>query len=188
MFALLIPLLAGLPGLIGKYFQQKNDILAAKNAGELQIELAKEQLAGEIAKAQLNLNATIVQSTSSPFKYFTFFMWFGPFMTGLVSPKFSADIFTNLAGMPEWYVTSCIAIMFTVWGISVSAPVINGIFSGLGDFFTEKRLHKLDMAKVDRKAFYDALRAKQGFVLGDDVKIAEAAFDAADKVHDQDGQ
>ncbi len=187
MFALLIPILAMLPGLIGKFFQQKNDIISASNEAQRQIEIAKIDMAKEIAVSQLNLNATIVQATSSYFKYFTFFMWFGPFMAGLVAPHFSADIFTNLAGMPQWYVESCIMIMFTVWGISVSAPVVNGIFSGLGDFFAAKRDHKLALAKVDRKAFYDALRAKQGFVLGDDVKMAEQAFDAVDKANEANG-
>jgi hypothetical protein len=148
MFALLVPLLASLPGLIGKYFQQKNDILTAKNEAERQIELAKLSMAKEIATAQLNLNATIVQATSSLFKYFTFIMWFGPFMVGVVAPEFSKEIFNNLGGMPQWYVESCIAIMFTVWGISVSAPVINGIFSGLGDFFSARREYKVELTKA----------------------------------------
>ncbi len=77
--------------------------------------------------------------------------------------------------------------MFTVWGISVSAPVVNGIFSGLGDFFSAKREHKLQMAKVDRKAFYDSVRAQKGFVLGEDVKTAEIAFDAMDKANAENG-
>lgn len=43
-------------------------------------------MAAEVAKAQLELNKTIVSATGSYFKYFTFFMWFGPFMIGTVSP------------------------------------------------------------------------------------------------------
>ncbi len=176
-----------LPGLIGKFFQQKNEILSASNEAARQIEIAKIDMAKEIATAQLNLNATIVQATSPYFKYFTFFMWFGPFMVSTVSPEMGRAIFHNWDVMPEPYYTSCVAIMFTIWGISVSAPVVNGIFSGLGDFFTAKREHKLEMAKVDRKAFYDALRLKKGFVLEDDVRIAEQAFDAADKANETNG-
>ncbi len=187
MFALLIPLLAQLPGLIGAFFKQKNDILTAKNEADRQVELAKLDLAKEIAVAQLNLNATIVQATSSWFKYFTFFMWFGPFIAGTVYPKIGAEIFNNWEGMPEWYITSCITIMFTVWGISVSANAVNGIFSGLGDFFSARRDYKLNLAKVDRKAYYDNLRLKQGYVTGDQVKASEAAFDAADKVNAENG-
>lgn len=181
MFALLIPLLASIPGLIGKYFEQVNAIKTAKLEAERQVELAKQQLALETAKAQLNLNATIVQSTSSGFKYFTFVMWFGPFMAGLVSPHLSSEIFNNLSVMPQWYVESCIMIMFTVWGISVSAPVVNGIFSGIGDFFSARRQYKLESKKVDRKAYYDALRELKGVVITDDVKRQEAIFDKMDK-------
>lgn len=187
MFALLIPILASLPGLIGKFFQQKNDLLSAKNEAERQIELAKIGMAKEIATAQLNLNATIIQSTSSIFKYFTFSMWFGPFMIGIIAPSMARDIFSNLEGMPEWYVSSCVMIMFTVWGISVSAPVVNGIFSGLGEFFQARRQDKIKLvaAKVDRKAFYDGLRAAQGFVSGDDVKANEKVFDFIDKLNQE---
>ncbi len=181
MFALLIPILAALPGLIGAFFKQKNDILTAKNEAERQIEIAKINMASQIATAQLNLNATIIQSTSSFFKYFTFVMWFGPYMVGLVSPKMSHDIFANMLGMPEWYVQSCMLIMFVIWGINVSGPVVNGIFSGLGEFFQAKRNDKIELAKIDRKAFYDALRETKGFVLGDDVKEMEPVFDKIDK-------
>ncbi len=187
MFALLIPLLASIPGLIGKYFEQVNAIKSAKLEADRQVEVAKQQLAMETAKAQLNLNATIVQSTSSAFKYFTFVMWFGPFMVGLVSPHFSADIFNILAGMPEWYVQSCIMIMFTVWGISVSAPVVNGIFSGLGDFFAEKRAHKETMAKINRAPIFDEIRKDKGFLLGDEVKSIDRALDIVDKDNAQNG-
>ncbi len=191
MFALLIPLLAQLPGLFGSFFKQKNDLLTAQNAANLQIEIAKIGMAKDIATAQLNLNATIVQATSSTFKYFTFFMWFGPFMMGLFFPHFSSDIFTNLAGMPQWYVTSCITIMFTVWGISVSADCVNGIFSGLGDFFTAQRAHKLEVAMVkapiDRKAFYDALHSVQGAISQNEVNKNNAVFDAMDKANVKNG-
>jgi hypothetical protein len=185
MFALLIPILASLPGLFGAFFKQKNDILTAKNEAERQIELAKINMATEIAKAQLNLNATIVQSTSSFFKYFTFVMWFGPYMIGLISPAMSKAIFENMLGMPEWYVQSCMLIMFVIWGINVSGPVVNGIFSGLGEFFQAKRNDKIELAvqvaKVDRKAYYDALRDTKGIVMPDDVKTMEVVFDNMDK-------
>ncbi len=187
MWAFLLPLLSSIPGLLGSFFKDKLALQTAQNQANLQIEIAKIGMAKEIATAQLNLNATIVGATSSWFKYFTFFMWFGPFMVGVIFPHFSTDIFTNLAGMPQWYVTSCITIMFTVWGISVSADCVNGIFSGLGDFFSARRDHKLAMAKVDRKAFYNALREAKGFITADDVKVNEKAFDAMDKVNEENG-
>lgn len=187
MWALLIPLLAQIPGLIGNYFKQLNEIKSAELEAQRQIEVAKQQMASDIAKSQMDLNKTIVNSTSSHFKYFTFLMWFGPFMIGVVSPGWAKDIFINLAGMPEWYVQSCMLIMFTVWGISVSAPVVNNIFSGLGNFFAARRDYKLELKKIDRKAYYEALRKTKGFVSPEDVQEMEPVFDKLDKENDQNG-
>lgn len=185
MFALLIPLLASLPGLFGAFFKQKNDLLTAQNAAQLQIEIAKLNLAGQIAQAQMAEEAVIVNSTGAYFKYFTFFMWFGPFMIGIFFPAFSKEVFNNLAQMPEWYVQSCMVIMFTVWGISVSADTVGSIFSSLGSFFADKRAHNLDMAtivaKIDRTSYFNALRQSQGSISQQEVNKANAVFDAMDK-------
>lgn len=178
---LLLPILAKLPGLFGDYFKQKNDIEQAKLETQRQIEVAKQNLAMEIAKAQLNLNATIVQSTSANFKYFTFLMWFGPYMLGLISPSMSHDVFQNMLGMPQWYVQSCMLIMFVIWGINVSAPVVNGVFSGLGDFFAARRDSKIELAKVNRKAYFDAVRHLKGLVTPQDVKDGDKILDKMDK-------
>lgn len=187
MFAFLIPLLAGLPGLLGKYFSERNALEQAKLDTQKQIELAKQQMAADIAKGQMDLNKTIVQATGSRFKYFTFVMWFGPFMIGIVSPGKAHDIFANLLTMPEWYVQSCMLIMFTVWGISVSAPVVSGIFSGLGSFFAErkdaKRDFELQKAKINRDAVFNDLRAKL-FPKGmnqQEVDIIDHALDEGEK-------
>ena len=158
MFALLIPLLASLPGMIGKYFSEVNTIKQAELETRRQIELAKQQMAAEIAKAELQKANIIIGATGPMFKYFTFVMWFGPFMVGIFMPELSNEVFKNLAGMPEWYVTSCVAVMFTVWGINVGAPVVANIFSGLGGFFQSRREYKLEKAKIDRKAFFDGLK------------------------------
>lgn len=176
--ALLIPLLAQLPGLVGNFFKQKADLQAAQIETQRQLELARQQMASEIARTQMDLNKTIVNSTGSYFKYFTFIMWFGPFIVGVVWPSKAVDIFTNLAGMPQWYVESCMLIMFTVWGISVSAPVVSNIFTGLGDYLQSRRDFKLEKAKIDRKVFFDALRKVKGV-------LTQAEVDAENKVLDQ---
>lgn len=181
MFALLLPLLAQIPGLIGKYFEQKNAIESAKLEAQRQIEIARQQLAGEIAKGQMELNKTIVNSTGSYFKYFTFFMWFGPFMIGVISPAMAKDIFSNLTTMPEWYVQSCMLIMFTVWGISVSAPVVSNIFNGLSSFMQGRRDYKLELKKIDRKTYFDAMRKIKGVLSQDDVDAGNKALDEAEK-------
>lgn len=160
MWAILLPVLSTLGGKLGEYFTQLNDLKKQELETQRQVEVAKQQMASEIAKAQLELNKTIVSSTGAYFKYFTFFMWFGPFMVGVVWPAKSAEIFQNLTTMPEWYVQSCMLIMFTVWGISVSAPVVGSIFSGLGRFMSERRDYKLEKARINRDAVFAKVRSK----------------------------
>ena len=163
MWTLLIPLLAQLGGKFGDYFKQKADLQLEQLKTQREIELAKQQMAAEVAKAQLELNKTIVASTGNYFKYFTFFMWFGPFMVGTIAPARAHDIFLNWAGMPDWYVQSCMLIMFTVWGISVSAPVVGGIFSSLSQFMVDrkeaKRNFELAKAKINRDVVFDKVKA-----------------------------
>lgn len=187
MWAALLPVLATLGGKLGDYFKQKNDIEMQRLETERQVEVAKQQMASEIAKGQLELNKTIVGSTGSYFKYFTFFMWFGPFMIGIVSPVMAKEIFVNLLTMPEWYVQSCMLIMFTVWGISVSAPVVSGIFSGLGHFFAERKDAKRDFelakAKINRELVFKSLRERlfpQG-MNQQQVDIIDRALDEGEK-------
>ena len=171
MFALLIPLLASLPGLFGNFFKQKNDLLTAENEAARQIALAKITYATEIAKAQMAEEAVIVNSTSQYFKYFTFFMWFGPFMVGIFFPALSKSVFDNLAGMPQWYVQSCMVIMFTVWGISVSADTVGGIFSSLANFFAQRT-----KAALPAKLFFDTLRSVKGNISQAEVDLYSKAL------------
>lgn len=178
---MLLPLLQNIPGLFGDYFKKQSEIELSKLDTEKQVELAKGQMAQEIARTQLELNKTIVQSTSSYFKYFTFIMWFGPFMMGVVSPRISKAVFDNMGTMPEWYVQSCMLIMFTVWGISASAPVVSNIFSGLGNFFQGRRDFKLQKALINRKDFYDALRKAKGTVTPQDIVVDDAVLNELDK-------
>lgn len=175
--ALLLPLLSQLPGFLGTFFTQQNQIAQAKVSASLAIEQAKIQLAGQIAQAEMEVSKTVIGSTSAQFKYFTFIMWFGPYILQLLWPAKGHDIFQNMAGMPEWYAQSCVAIMFTVWGISVAAPVVNNIFSSLGSFFQTRRTDKIALAAVDKKAFFDAIRHLKGTVTPDDVKAYSPILD-----------
>lgn len=167
--------LGNIPGMIGDYFKDLHELKKIQLDTQKAIEMEKLKMAAETAKAQLELNKTIVASTGSYFKYFTFVMWFGPFMIGLIAPEYSQIIFNNLGAMPQWYVESCIMIMFTVWGISVSAPVVAGIFSGLGKFFSDRRDYKLARAGLDKKLIFDVLRKIQG-------PLSQAQVDLANNV------
>ena len=181
MFAAILPILASIPGLLGDYFKRKNEIEQARLEKERQIEVAQQQMAREIAKAQLELNKTIVASTGSKFKYFTFVMWFGPYMVGVIKPSWALAIFDNLQKMPDWYTQSCMLLMFTVWGISVSAPVVGNIFSSLGSFMANRRDYKIELAKVNREAYFAAYRAKHGPLSPKFVKEQDEIFDQLDK-------
>lgn len=177
LLLLLLPLLSQLPGILGTFFGQKNQLAQAQVQADLAIAQAKIQLAGQMAQAEMEVSKTVIGATSPKFKYFTFFMWFGPFMLGVVCPSRAHDIFTNLALMPEWYVQSCMAIMFTVWGISVASGTINNIFNSLGSFFQASRTDKIAMKAVDKKAFFDALRHVNGNVTPADVKTYSPILD-----------
>jgi hypothetical protein len=166
---LLLPLLSGLPGILGQFFTAKTQLAQAQLNANLAIEQAKIGLASQIAQAEMEVSKTIIGATSPHFKYFTFFMWFGPYMLQIIRPSLGQIVFQNMAGMPPWYAQSCVAIMFTVWGISVAAPVVNNIFNSLGNFFQASRTDKIAMKAVDKKAFFDALRHLNGNVTPADV-------------------
>lgn len=177
LLILLLPLLSKLPGLFGDFFTQKTQLAQAQMQTELAVEQAKISLAGQIAQDQMEVSKTIIGATGAHFKYFTFFMWFGPYMLQLIAPSYGQIVFQNMAGMPPWYAQSCVAIMFTVWGISVAAPVVNNIFSSLGGFFQASRTDKIAMKAVDKQAFFDALRHLNGKVTPADVKTYDPILD-----------
>lgn len=175
----LFSMLSSIPGTLGKYFETKATIEKIKLDTQKEIALTQLKAAAEMGIAETNKSKAALGATSPTFKYFTFFMWFGPFIIGTTFPKYSADIFLNLGSMPEWYVQSCMIIMFTVWGITVSKEAIGNVFSSLGGYFGSKRHHKEVMAKIDRKALFDDLRDvifKQGMTQLQ-VKEIERALD-----------
>lgn len=164
-----IGLLSKLPGLAGEYFAQQAEIKRIQLETEKQIALERQKLAAIIAENEYKRAETALNATGRWFKYFTFVMWFAPYAIGLVSPTLSKAIFHNLAIMPEWYVQSVVMIMFVIWGVSASSPVVGSIFHNMGVYFKERRQQKIEYKAVDKKAFFDGLRAAQGFVTQQDV-------------------
>lgn len=160
ILALILPILAKLPGQAGEYFKQKADLQLEELKTKKEVELATRQMAQELAKSQFELNKIIVNATGTYFKYFTFIMWFGPFMFTYIRPVWSQEIFKAWATMPPFYFQSCMLIMFTVWGISVSAPAVSGIFTSLGQFFADRREYKLEKARINRDAAFTKLKSK----------------------------
>lgn len=160
ILALILPLLSQLPGAIGGYFKGKQELEALKQQAQIEIQKANVQLAGEMAKARLEFQREALRATGKRFKYFTFCMWFGPYMAQLIYPPLGHQIFENMAGMPEWYAQSCITILFTIWGISVSEPIITSIFGEIREFFNERKIIKAAMsANVDNEALFTLIRS-----------------------------
>lgn len=178
--ALLIPLLAQiLPSIFGNM----NQVLQAKQQLELAQITAQSNIAMEVAKDQALASQTIVNATSPRFKYWTFWMFFTPFIVGAITPSFSQQVFQNLSTMPNWYTQTCMTLILTVWGIQVAAPVISNIFSNLGNFIVQRRadLLPVKLAKIDRVAFYNSLRAIKGSLSESDVTTDDKVLDALDK-------
>lgn len=175
-WSLLFGFLGNLPGAIGDYFKRKNDLALAKIDSDTKIEQARAQLAGEIAKAELEKATVTLGATGAWFKYCTFVMWFGPFVLGIFWPSKAHEVFVNLAAMPEWYVQSIIALMFTVWGIAVSAPVVSNIFGSLSEFFAARR-----QAKLPEKMFYSVLRSVKGNLTQAEVDAYQLALKSINK-------
>lgn len=181
---LLAAVLGKIPGMLGEYFTKKGEVAAAQIETTRQIELAKQKAVAELAQAEIDKAKVVLGSTGAWFKYFTFFMWFGPFMIGAIVPSISKEIFDNLSFMPEWYVTSCVTIMFTVWGISVSAPVVSNVFSNIATFFQQRRTEglaaKIELRKIDRKSYWAAQHAMGRKITQEEVDMKEALFDELD--------
>lgn len=147
--------------------QSEQQIILAQNEARRQIALAT-------VKAELELGKVQIRATGRYFKYFTFFMWFGPFMISTVFPAYGVTVFNNLNQLPEWYVQSCMVIMFAIWGIQTSKETISVIFSGLGEFFNQR-----SRLKFHKKLFYQTLRSTSGNLSQAEVDLFEKALDRA---------
>lgn len=143
----------------------------AKAEAELERIRAEKDLSKRIVEAELERGTSQIKATGAWFKYFSFIMWFGPFMLTWVFPSYGVQVFENLRLLPEWYVQSCMILMFAVWGISVSAPAISNVFAGLGAFFNARQ--KINM---NRKLFYDTLRSVKGNISQYEVDMYEKAI------------
>lgn len=166
---------------IGDFFKKQAEVKEAQLDLQRQLIIEQYKMASQIAVEQGKIAETVLDATGRKFKYFTFVMWFGPFIIGCIRPVWSQEIFRNLQSMPEWYVQSCMTIMFTVWGIQVASPVISSIFSNLTSYLSDRRSDKIELHKVNsdtyKKAYFDAMRAVKGVVTPQDVAIGEKVLD-----------
>lgn len=175
--AFLAPIVTAIGAAWNRYQERKQ----AEHQTDMAIEQGKQRTIELQLANEHELNTTRLKSTGKWFKYFTFFMWFGPFMISWVFPEHGAQIFENLKILPDWYVQSCIAIMFTVWSISVSKETIQSIFHNLGKYLAGKR-----KVKLQRKVLFDIMRvAKQRPLSQAEVDMTDKAFDYIENGKDE---
>lgn len=173
-------MISGSLGPIGQWIKGKQELQLLQQETTRQLAMQQLKMATEGVKADGVAANTRLKSTGRYFKYVTFIMWFIPFVTCLVSPTASSAIFNNFNQMPAWYSQSCVLMMFAVWGISVSAPVVSSIFSSLGSYIADGRAHKENLAKLNRPEFYNTLRSEKGALSEQEVAQIDKALDAAD--------
>ncbi len=173
-------MLSGSLGPIGEWIKRKQELQMLEQETNRQIAMQQLKMATEGVKADGVAANTRLKSTGRYFKYFTFFLWFTPFVMCLINPAASAVIFNNFSLMPAWYSQSCVLMMFAIWGISVSAPVVNSIFSSLGNYIADKRVHQQTMAKLNRPEFYNSLRAQRGALSEQEVAQIETALNVSE--------
>lgn len=159
ILAIILPLLSQLPGAFGDYFKGKQELEKIRQETAKMVALKTQELAAVIAQAEAEKASTLVKSTSPKFKYITFFIWFAPFIITLVYPAYGMVIFDRLGMMPSFYAESVVYLMMVIWGAQISQPVVSGIFSGLKQFFREKRVLKAAISpNVDNEALFGIIR------------------------------
>lgn len=179
MGALLVPLLgllSNLPGMVGQYFAKKQELEQLKIETQSKLELEKQQLVGEIAKADLERAKEALNATTPLFKHCVFWMLSSPFISCLLGyPEYAQMVFANLNSLPEWYLVIYTGIIGVIFGIPVPGTIMGNIWEGIKNARANSREYKL--AKINRKAVADAIRAANG-------PMSQAQVDRMDKMID----
>ena len=177
-------MLSGIFGPITEWIKEQREMRIMQEEANRQIAMEQMKMAAEAAKADGVATNTRLKSTGRDFKYITFWMWFTPFILGIVKPDMAAVIFQHFDMMPPWYSQSCTLLIFAVWGISVSAPVVTSIFSNLGSYIANGRQadreHRENLARINRDAVFASLRKAQGALSQQTVNEVDAALDAGE--------
>ncbi len=186
MWALLIPLLStlfGSSGPIGQYFATKSkqvqaneDLALAKIEADKQAIISGNQATTDQTRDKLN-------ATTQQFKQSTFYMIVLPIAYSVFFPTHAHVLWANFELIPVWYRTLFGAVYCTIWGIPLAAGYIGGIFSGIGGVLQSGRDYKLEKARINRDAVFNAVKAKW-FPKGMNqqaVDILDNALDAGEK-------
>lgn len=175
-------LFSGIPGMIGEYFKRKQEIELANLETQRQIALATQQAVAQQAISADSRAVEGLKVTGMSFKYCVFWLMSSPFIACLVNQQWYAEmVFHNLQALPQWYMLLYSGIIAVIWGIPVPGTVMGNIWDGIKNANALRREYNL--AKIDRKAYWDAFRvANKGVpVTQEMVNKQEAVFSELDK-------
>lgn len=166
----LLPILSALPGMIGKYFEQKNAIQTQKLSNELAMEQEKNKLIAQGMVVQGELGQEQIKATSAWFKQLVYCVMLAPAILACVDPIKGQIVFAALGMVPEWYIGLIVTIGLAMWGINSDK---------LQSLIQSRREYSL--AKLDRKVYFDALRRAKGSLSQQEVDVVTKALDEAEK-------
>jgi hypothetical protein len=169
-------MLSGVPGMLGEYFKKKQEIEELKLQNQLAIQLEQQKQIGQLAEQDSQRAALTIGATSAKFKYIVFAVLSYPFMLALFGhAEYAARIFNQLAMLPQWYLVLFTSIVAVVWGIPVQGNIMNMVVEGVKGAVANRRDYALQ--KLDKKAYYEALRQVKGSVTDADVQLQDKVLD-----------
>lgn len=152
-WSLLFSFLSSIPGALGKYFDQKNQIELQKQQNQLEIEKERAKLIAQGIIAQSELGQEQIKATSPWFKQFVYFILLSPIIVTCYDPAWGKQIFDSLNIVPEWYIAIVSTLSLAIWGINSDK---------LHQIIQARRNYKLEKLKINRQAYFDEKRKIQG--------------------------
>lgn len=178
ILTMLFSMLSGLPGILGDYFAKKQEMQEIELETQRQVMLEKQKLVNEMARADADRATAALGATGMWFKYCVFWMISFPFITCLIGwPQYANYVFHNLSVLPQWYMILYTSIVAVIWGIPVRGNIVGLTVQALKDTVSSSREYRL--AKLDRKAYYKAVKDSTG------QSVPQSYIDAQDKIFDK---
>lgn len=173
--------LSRLPGVLGDYFQRKQEIQLIKAQTQRDIAVEQQKLAGRIAEADAERAVMAIKSTSRWFKHTVFFLLSCPFIACLIGfPEYAEMVFANLSALPEWYLIMYTGIIGVIYGIPVPGSVMGNIWEGLKQSRANTREFKLQRERIRAsKPLFDIIRRiKKQPLTQEDVDLVNEEYGA----------
>lgn len=179
-WSLLIGLFTGLPGMLGDYFKRKQEIAVLKEQNESAYRLEQQKQIGEAIQNDSERATAMIGATGMNFKYVVFGILSIPFLAALTGhTEYVKTIFDNISTLPQEYRILYFSIVAVIWGIPVQGNIMGMVVEGIKGAVANHRDYKLQ--KLDKKAYYLALKTVKGVVTEADVKLQDAVIDELNK-------